>query len=121
MPVEIRSHRRCAMQTKDPSRPRFFIFWIVVMLSIAAAAQPDLTQLVLGAPLIFRGTIVSAESPTLPLPPPKGRLYRVRVDETVRGASTVGEFAGQEIVVLRTANSDRSSALFFVRPVAYGK
>lgn len=109
------------MRTQNRSALPLLVFILAALHPVALSAQPDLTQLVLSAPLIFRGTIVGAESPTLPLPPPKGRVFRIRVEETLRGATTIGDFAGQEIVVGRITNSDRKTGLFFVRPIAYGK
>ena len=104
------------MRSKTPA----LIFGVLVLFPLALPAQQDLTQLVLGAPLIFRGTIVSTESPTLPLSP-KGRVVRVLVEEIFRGAATVGDFTREEIVVVRVSSSDRKTGVFFVRPIAYGK
>ncbi|HEX6642769.1 MAG TPA: hypothetical protein VF215_16745 [Thermoanaerobaculia bacterium] len=110
------------MQTEHSSR-RWFVLFLSAVLSFAASAQPDLRQWVRSAPLIFRGTnLGTMESPTLPLPPPRGRAFRVRVDETLRGAESIGDFTQQEIVVM-TAGGDnaRKTAIYFVRPVVYGK
>lgn len=109
------------MQTKHPSILTLLVAGLAALLPLAAAAQPDLTQLVSVAPLIFRGTVIGAVTPAVPLPPPNDRAFRVRVDQILRGANTIGDYTGQEIVVARPANADRKEALFFVRPVAYGK
>lgn len=109
------------MQPKRSSRFSFLVFCAAVLLPLAVAAQQDLARLVLEAPLIFRGTVVGAASTALPLPMPNGRVFRVRVDQTVRGADSVGDFAGQEVVLVRTTDAERKEAIFFVRPFAYGK
>jgi len=100
---------------------QLFVLSAIAFLPAAASAQPDLRQLVAAAPLIFRGTNAGAsESPTLPLPPPKGSI-RVRVDEILRGAETIGDLTRQDVILIAPNGSTRRTAIYFVRPVEYGK
>lgn len=96
---------------------------LAAMLASEVSAQPPgLRKLVTEAPLVFLGTdLGAAETPTLPLPPPKGRWARVRVEETLRGAATVGELTGQEVILDLPPDEGHRRAIYFVRPVAYGK
>jgi|GEM_PF-1102467 len=99
-----------------------FVGLLGTLASGASAQPPELRKLVTEAPLVFLGTDLGAvESPTLPLPPPKGRWARVHVEETLRGAATIGDFTGQEVILDLPADEAHRTAIYFVRPVAYGK
>ena len=98
-----------------------FLVCLAALIQVPLHAQPDLTRLILDAPLIVRGTLAGADSPTLPLPPPGGRVFRLLVKDTLRGVDTIGSFNGQEIILGRTSTSARTEGVFFVRPIAYGK
>src|SRR5215212_759574 len=109
------------MATNRSFAAALFLVCAAALIATPLHAQPDLTRWILDAPLIVRGTLVGADSPTLPLPSPNGQVVRLLVKDTMRGADTIGSFNGQEIILGRTTTSQRKEGVFFIRPIAYGK
>jgi hypothetical protein len=100
------------------------ILFLVLSCSPASGQPQGLDDLVAGSSLAFRGTVLRLGASTEPLVPAAQDTAVVRVEETLRGAGTQGELAGQEITVrLRNPSGWKpgQEAVFFASVEVYGK
>jgi len=96
---------------------------IALFSGMQTAGTSDVVDLVGKSSFAFKGTVKKLRASALPIFPATDNTAVVTVDEVLRGANSVGNFAGQDITVqmLNVATKKGDQIVFFCNVAAYGE